>query len=240
MEEDAAVFVALLQPGGIANEVDGVAEALLGREEDRFAVERGAVPLRNVELGEFDLARFPAPLVFGPAASEIAEQESHDAEVFVDIGVARRELDGLFIDAEGVGDATFPAERRGFVLESDEVVRLLLDSPVEGGDGVVEPPHHAKGVAEVVEGNGELWLELEGPAIRGEGFGVALLIVADHAEVTPGVGLGGLSGEDLLVDLLGFVQAADLLKLPTLAEGLGDGGHGDILMERMQAERDHE
>jgi hypothetical protein len=62
----------------VAQELDGVAEALLGMQQDGLAGERLAAPLRLREIARRQVADAPARLVFFPAGREVAALEQHD------------------------------------------------------------------------------------------------------------------------------------------------------------------
>ena len=60
---------------GIANELDRIAQALLGIEEDTAAFEGFALPRRLGELTAWGFFAVPSPFVFLPASLEIAHRE---------------------------------------------------------------------------------------------------------------------------------------------------------------------
>jgi hypothetical protein len=92
----------------VAEELEGVAEALLGVDEEAGAVwERFAVP---AGLGEaagvgVDFAEFPADFVVLPAFPEVAGAELGEGEVVADAGVVGVEVEGGSVGGESFCDS---------------------------------------------------------------------------------------------------------------------------------------
>ena len=72
-EDSAATF---LDHGQVADELDGIAQALLGIHENGFAFQGGAVPARPGERARRHVGLRPALLVILPAAREIAHEQA--------------------------------------------------------------------------------------------------------------------------------------------------------------------
>ena len=90
--------------GEAADELDGVAEALLGVDEEGFSAGVFAVPEGGGEgaRGDGEAGGFPAPLVFGPSFAEVSVEEEHVGEVVVGFGEIGFEGDGSAEFFEGV------------------------------------------------------------------------------------------------------------------------------------------
>jgi hypothetical protein len=69
-----------------------------------------------------------------------------------------------------------------------------------------------------VPGLGASRIELDGPADEVEGIVEFASLAGDHAEEAEGVGVVGVVGEDITVDLGGFVEAASEVVVESLAE----------------------
>src|SRR6202035_4828030 len=73
----------------VTAELDGVAEALLGMEENDLAPDRiRSEPrwLREIALGVFQLRGLPAPLVLLPAALEVPQEQPAHRLIVVCVG----------------------------------------------------------------------------------------------------------------------------------------------------------
>src|SRR4051812_42352702 len=73
----------LLEQRRVADELQRVAEALFGMQEDRLARERRALPLRLLENPRHQLLGLPAPFVFCPTFGPTTEQEVQHAQIGV-------------------------------------------------------------------------------------------------------------------------------------------------------------
>ncbi len=65
----------LFDQGNVADELDGIAQSLLGMEEDGFSFQRLPVPECLRKEAAWALFGFPTPLVFRPAVLEIPGQK---------------------------------------------------------------------------------------------------------------------------------------------------------------------
>ena len=82
------------QPGKETDELEDVADALLGVDEDGSARERGAIPARDRDDRPLDQAAQPAPAVFQPAFPVAALFQQHGATGEVAVSVIGLQQDG--------------------------------------------------------------------------------------------------------------------------------------------------
>src|SRR5262249_60760730 len=148
----------------LAQERDGVAESLLGVQQDGPAVERLAAPLRLREVARRQIADAPARLVLLPAGRELAAQQMQHALRGDRLGIAGIAADGL---AELF-------ERR---IETSHVLQREAEVEMGGGEarrdgeraparrlGAMRLPERAQRMAEVGAGLRIVRLELDGAA----------------------------------------------------------------------------
>src|SRR5579862_1873136 len=87
----------------VANELDGITEALFGIEQKGASGQRAAVPRR---LGEVSwgrkILRFPSPLVLLPPCGETPLHQQGQAKIQVGIGMVWLESDGPTIRGHGL------------------------------------------------------------------------------------------------------------------------------------------
>src|SRR2546423_908604 len=113
-EDDGAAGV--LEEGEIAGELEDVAEALLGEDEERAARKSVAGPegfAGNVGVDGGQVAGFPAPFVFAEAGGVVAGFEESEGEILVRVGDIRREGDCGLERGDGAGEGSLIAEGDG-------------------------------------------------------------------------------------------------------------------------------
>ena len=211
----------------VAEELERVAEALLGVEENGAAGEGGAVPLGLAEIaaeGE-EVAALPAPFVLWPAGGKIATVEEEEGEIAVGIGVVGLEGDGLAIGSGSVVEAGEIAEGVAEVIVSGGVAGVERVGLVVSGEGFVDVALGAEGVAEIEVGVGELGVELKGAAGGGDGFVEAAALLERVGKVVVEFGAGGLEGDGSFVGGDGIVEAG-LFEIYVAEGGVEDGVGG--------------
>ncbi len=186
--------------GRVADELDGVAVALLGMDQDAFAAEVRAIPPGFGEVPRLgrEVVRLPAPLVFLPALGEAPCEEQRLGPVTVRFGV-------VGIDAEGAIVARQGGVQRAPFLQGDAKVGMDLGAlrrprqgPFIGGDGLVEAAFGPEHVAQVGERLDVAGVYLNGAAVTGGGLVPAALVLVRQAEGEMGVGEGGVGRDGAL------------------------------------------
>jgi len=102
----------------VAQEMDRVAEPLLGVQQDRAAGDVFAAPLRPVEFPRIrqGFARAPAPLVFDPAAVQVAGAQPGHRAHRVGFGAAGIERDRAIERCQGFAVTALLLQRDAEVL----------------------------------------------------------------------------------------------------------------------------
>ena len=132
-DEDASGVVAfdLL---GVADELDRVAFALLGFQQERAAGERRAIPDGLWVLEADDGKVLHPAIVFAPAAGIVSRQEQ-DHRAAADRGfIIGLELNGRIEVGQGVGKAAGFHERGGILAVTFGVSGLQLEGGIEVGE----------------------------------------------------------------------------------------------------------
>jgi hypothetical protein len=213
--------------GKVAEEVEGVAEALLGVEEEGGVGEGLGGLVEPEGLGEgakrvLVVGALPAGFVFAPAGGEVAALEELKGKIPMAFGVGGAELEGAAEDGFGFGgvdEGEDFAEAAGGV----GVVGMEAESFAEGGDGGGVFKAVTKGDAEVAVGFSEGGIDAEGVVeVVDRGSGVAF-VDEDGGEVAVGVGEVGGEAEGAEVELdggggLGGFLEADAGGVPNLME----------------------
>ena len=89
---------ALLDQRGVADELQRVAQPLLGVEQDGPPVQGGAVPegwLEGRQRTKF--LALPPPFIAGPSLLEVAHQEPSQRPIPMSLGIVGLEVEGLLI-----------------------------------------------------------------------------------------------------------------------------------------------
>jgi hypothetical protein len=224
----------------IAEEVEGVAEALFGVEK-KCGVGDGLGGLVAPEgLGEgaggiFVVGAQPAGFVFAPASGEVAAFEELQGKIPVAFGVGGTEVDGATEDALGVGSVDEGedfAEAAGGV----GVVGLKAQGFAESGDGGGVFEAVAKGDAEVAVGFDEVGVDAEGVVEVVDGGGGVAFVDEDGGEVAVGVGEVWREAKGAEIELDGGGGLGGFLD----ADAGGVPDFGEVGIEGEDAEEDVE
>jgi hypothetical protein len=209
-DQDLAAAVA--DEPGIPDELDGVAHPLLGVEQDRPALQRGAVPRRPGELAAGHPVESPPPLELGPAARVVAQGEPAHRAVPSRPGAAGLEPQGLLVVRQRLVRPPQHGQARGQVLVRLDMIGLELEGRLEAGDrlGVLLPA--GQGRAQVVVRPGVSRVAPDGLAIAGDRLVEPPQDPEHVAQVAPGLGMVG-------ADLQGAPEARlGLRELPLLRQ----------------------
>src|SRR6202011_351938 len=144
----------------VAQELNRVAETLLGMQQDGLAVERLAAPLRLFEIARLQVADAPARLVFLPAGGEVAAQEVQHALAGERHAVAGIERTGAAEARERLVHAAHVLEREAEVEVRDGEARGERDRPAAGGLRFFRAADGAQRVGEIGMG-----LRVAGPQL---------------------------------------------------------------------------
>ena len=123
----------------VAEELDGVAQALFGVEEEdcgggeRFALPAGLLEAAGVGV---DFAELPADFVVGPAFFEVAGAELGEGEVVADAGVVGVSGEGGLVGFQGCFDEALA--KQGVAAVAGGGLVALGFGLLEGIDGLVD------------------------------------------------------------------------------------------------------
>ena len=140
---------------GIPDELDRVAEAVVGIQQDRPALERAAVPGRLGEPGDGELRALQPPFVLGPAPLEIAHLEPGQGAAEVDLGQVGLDGQRPIIASERLGEMSLGLQRVAEVVMGLGVIGVQPSRPPIAGPGLDEFVLFAQCVAQVVVGLGD-------------------------------------------------------------------------------------
>src|SRR5205085_8465720 len=101
---------ALFDQRGVADELDRVAQRLLGVQQDRPPAQGGAVPGGLAEGAGRHPPDLPAPLVLRPAAREVPLLKPPQRAAVAGAGVLRRQPQGLRVVRQRLPDLALRAE----------------------------------------------------------------------------------------------------------------------------------
>ena len=186
---------------GVAAELNGVAVALFGVDEQGAAVEGFASPLRLAEgpRGVAHLRGLPAPLVFGPAGGEAAASQQSHGQMVMSVGVIRAQGDGSAKTGFGFFQAALLLQRDAAVAVSFRESGTQGDRGVEAGDGFGNAAlQRADGSEGAVVLRGD-WAASDGAGYYRGGFVQAAGLLGDHAGEVKCVGVGGFGGDHAAV-----------------------------------------
>ena len=209
--DDDAAFVAFLDLLGIADEVDRVAHALLGFEEQGAAVERGAVPDGVWVRDADERLAFQTPVVFRRAFGIVAQQQERDAEIFAGFDVLGFAFEGLAEAGDGVWQAAGPEAEDGLAVDRFPI--LGIDR--EGG---VKRPFRLGHAAEIEQDDAHVAIRAGVVGAKAEGLVVGmqgLLLAAHHgervAEIVPGDCETGIELDGAAIGGFGLFVAAQVV-----------------------------
>ncbi len=160
--------------GRIAAELQHVAEALFGVQQDGLAVQLlVAAPERRVESAALQVgahvAVVPARLEQGKALGIVAEAEVGEAAVGLDLGRGRIQRDRPLEALHRLGQPAQAAQGVAAVAVGARVVRLAPQHLVIADDRLLRPGEVEQGVAAVQVRVGEVGRELQRRLARREG-----------------------------------------------------------------------
>ena len=192
--------------GRIADELDRVAVALLGRQHDR-AVDPASVPLPPGIAQVRRVAQLPARLVGGPAPVEVTLDQVGEREVPADVRQPRIELLGALEDLDCLVDQAGVLQGDAEVVDHAGVGGIDLHGTAEHVEGFKVPSGILEGIAEVAEGLDVARVALQRPAVAGDRLVELAFLAQGDAEV---VERGDIARRDLehtvvLLDRLAIV-----------------------------------
>ena len=195
----------------IAGELDAVAQALLGMQQDRLVTERKfAEPERAaiVAARVGHAAAFPAPFVLRKAVPQVAHSEQRQRLIEMGVGIILLQRDGL---AEARHRLVVPVER------FERAAAIVPGAPmrgnggecaVEGGHGLGMALKLQQRVAAIVEDIRMAGRNLKRGIEIGQRLGVTFERRQRHAAIEQGFAVAGASLHDLLEAAQGFPRAA--------------------------------
>src|SRR5271157_38575 len=129
----------LLDEWGIADELQGIAQALLGEQQDGLALEARAIPERLTKRGRRKAPVLPAPLVFGPPAFEITPKEPDLGQIQMRRGVVRFEAHGLLVAGHCLRQLSLLRKRPSKVAMRFGIVRFEAQGLLVAGYRLRQP-----------------------------------------------------------------------------------------------------
>ena len=161
----------LLDQRRVADELDRVAQPLLGMEEDGSSFQRLPVPERLRKVAPLDTVGFPTPFVFGPAALEIARSAATSERLIpVRVGKVRLQFQGPAVAGDRFVQLPLVVQGSAQVVVRLGKVRLQFQGPAVAGDRFVQLPLVLQGSAQVVVRLGKVGLQFQCPAVAGDRF----------------------------------------------------------------------
>ena len=109
MTFDGDFRAALIGQRQVADKLQGVAQTLLGMEQEPCARKRLAIPLRlrEVSPGAGKVGTFPSPFVLLPARCKFTPCQQCQGKIVVGFGIVRLQGDGLVIGGDGLFQVPF-------------------------------------------------------------------------------------------------------------------------------------
>jgi hypothetical protein len=204
---------ALLDEGGVADELQGVAQALLGVQQDRLTQERSAVPAQLREGPRGQLLAAPALLVLGPAALEVAPQQPEQRAVDVGLAGVRVQPQGLLVASQGLVELPQLLQHQAQAVVGRGLLRPPPDRLPAAGERLVQFPEPQETHPQGGVGPGQVGPEPQGVLVMphrliGQAPGLPAL-----AQQVPGRGVGRVRRQHLTAQLLGPQGVAALLAL---------------------------
>jgi hypothetical protein len=198
-----------------SEELDRVADALLGMQINSAAAKRAAIPhrLREPAARPGQRASPPTPLEVRKAPWILAAKQKQDAKRPVGIGIVWLECDRLLLGSNRFIDAPRLPEGGGKVDMAGLVVRRKPAGAVQGNDRLVERAGLAQGDSQMPQRRGKIRLDGHGTAKRGDRLPCPRGPAQGDREVHQQVWIvplereGPLVGGNRLVALAGKLQA---------------------------------
>ncbi len=138
---------------GVTAELDRVAEALLGMEENGPALDLlGSKPqwLREIALGVLKLRRCPSPFVFLPAAIEVPQQQPADRFVVMRIGKIRPQRQRALITFQCRVVALEIMQGSAAIGDSLGIIRPQRQRALVARQRLLEPLQEMQGIAAII------------------------------------------------------------------------------------------
>ena len=176
-------------------ELNGVAEALLGVEQDAPPEKGLALPAGHAETPRdgMDLTKLPSGLIIVPAALPLTESEASESEIVSSTRLGGIGFNRLLVGAQGLRHPAQIEERVAAIGRRGPAAEKL--SAVKDGDGLSESAVAVKQDAMHVDGFSVAGVTQEGPTEPGPGAGEILLSGAKLAPGNEGFNLCGIEGE---------------------------------------------
>ena len=154
----------------VAAELQGVAEALLGMDQQRPSRRRLPPPLRlgKVTPGLEHMRALPAPFVFLPARRHIPPRQQRHRQVVMRPRKVRLEVDSPLVAGARLVQPPQLLQRVAQVVVRLGKVRLEVDSPAAACNRLVQPPQSRQRIAQVVMGLRIVRPQLESHAAAGD------------------------------------------------------------------------
>ncbi len=233
-----------------AQELDGVAEALLGVQQDGLAVERLAAPLRLRKIARRQVADIPARLVFLPPGREVAAQKVQHAFARGRHAVVRIERARAAKARERLVHAAHVLQREPEVEVRDRKLRRERDRAAAGGFRLFRLPEGAQRVREVGMGFGIARPQLGRAAKLFGRFLEPSLLAQRRAQVVARLHVAGGELDHAAVARLGIAVALGfaqeiaelIMRLEEIGiepDGLAEGRFG-LLVAAQRAQREPE
>jgi len=216
-EDDFGLRVLAGDQGKIADELDGVAESLLGVEKDRAAVQRRAVPAGLFEMGVGleEGGAFPSPLEFRPAALEVAVGQERQPEIGMHFGIVRSQSGRTLKSGQGLVEASRGGESNAQVGKRVGQARRGVDGVallplLMGGKKLLgaAPRVAVHGADHGVVGRGEIRAKFKAAPIEAQRFIDAPKLGQQQREIVDGLMIIGAHANGLAISGDGFVETS--------------------------------
>ena len=191
---------ALFDERGEADELDGIAQALFGMQQNGAMWKAISPPERLREMPDawFHLLGLPAPLVILPALGEIAHQQQSVCQIVVRLGMIGLLLDRLSIAAYRLREFPLVFQDIAEIAIGVGIIGLQTHGLLEAADRLVEAALIAQGNAEVVVRRGKIRPQLQGLVVMGNRLVELALIAQSHRQIAVRGGKRWIQAQSLL------------------------------------------
>jgi hypothetical protein len=218
----------LMHQRDVPDELQRIAQPLLGMDEDGPPVQGGAVPEGGAERRQSaEFLALPSPFVTRPSVLELAHLEPGQRLIPMRLGIVRLEADRLLIARVGLVEPALLPQCDAEVVVGIGKVGLEADGPLVARHGLREPVLLFQDAPQVVVGIGIVGLEADGPLKTGRGLLEIVLPRQHDAQVVLHIGVVGLEADDPPIARHGVVE----LVLPGQAEPQVVVGAGRVGVE---------
>ena len=197
----------------IAQRQNRIAEALLGMQQQRAAIKRGAVPQRLRRHDDaFHFAQPPAPIVVGPGFGITTEREIAQAAIPMGVDMVGIDFDRPVEGAHRFFGLARFAQGHAVIVPVEGAVPVEIDGARMSDQRFIKALQVFQRIAEIGPAAGLHRLERHRAAMAGDGKGGFFLHPPQHAEIDPRAGMVRRHQNQAAIDRQRFVVLALLVQ----------------------------